>query len=176
MLAHLLGGLLFVFHSGKLYLCSMATNKIELSVDFVEQTKALFGEERYSQFYSALEMEPVVSVRHNPAKRAAEFCGEQVAWAADACYLDSRPLFTADPLFHAGCYYVQEASSMFLEQVFKQYVDAPVRMLDLCAAPGGKSIHTSLMMKNQGILLSNEISKLFIYVSLVTATKLGFST
>ena len=134
----------------------MATNKIELSADFAEQTKALFGDERYSQFYSALETEPVVSVRHNPAKRAAEFSGEQVAWAADACYLDSRPLFTADPLFHAGCYYVQEASSMFLEQVFKQYVDAPVRMLDLCAAPGGKSTHALSLLPEGSLFVANE--------------------
>lgn len=152
----LLGKMLFVFNFKKVYLCSMATNRIELSADFVEQTKALFGEERYSRFSSALESEPVVSVRHNPAKRAAEFCGEQVAWAADACYLDSRPLFTADPLFHAGCYYVQEASSMFLEQVFKQYVDAPVRMLDLCAAPGGKSTHALSLLPVGSLFVANE--------------------
>ncbi|MBQ1969611.1 MAG: hypothetical protein II221_00260 [Paludibacteraceae bacterium] len=118
----------------------MVTNRMELSAEFVEQTKALFGEERYSRFSSALETEPVVSVRHNPAKRAADLGGEPVAWAGDACYLDTRPLFTADPLFHAGCYYVQEASSMFVEQVVKQYVSSPVRALDLCAAPGGNTI------------------------------------
>lgn len=129
---------------------------MELSADFVEQTKGLFGEERYSQFFSALATEPVVSVRHNPAKRAAEFSGEPVAWAADACYLDSRPLFTADPLFHAGCYYVQEASSMFLEQVFRQYVDAPVRMLDLCAAPGGKSTHALALLPSGSLFVANE--------------------
>ena len=134
----------------------MTTNKIELSADFAEQTRALFGDERYSQFYSALETEPVVSIRHNPAKRAAEFSGEPVAWAADACYLDARPLFTADPLFHAGCYYVQEASSMFLEQVFKQYVDAPVRMLDLCAAPGGKSTHALSLLPEGSLFVANE--------------------
>jgi len=134
----------------------MATNKIELSADFAEKTKALFGEERYSQFSSALEAEPVVSVRHNPAKRASELFGEPVAWAEDACYLDSRPLFTADPLFHAGCYYVQEASSMFLEQVFRQYVDAPVRMLDLCAAPGGKSTHALSLLPEGSLFVANE--------------------
>ena len=134
----------------------MATNRIELSADFVEQTKALFGEERYSRFSSALETEPVVSVRHNPAKRAADFSGEPVAWAADACYLDCRPLFTADPLFHAGCYYVQEASSMFLEQAIRQYVDAPVRVLDLCAAPGGKTTHLLSLLPEGSLLVSNE--------------------
>ncbi|MBE6302544.1 MAG: rRNA cytosine-C5-methyltransferase [Bacteroidales bacterium] len=129
---------------------------MELSADFAEKTKALFGEERYSQFSSALEAEPVVSVRHNPAKRASELFGEPVAWAEDACYLDSRPLFTADPLFHAGCYYVQEASSMFLEQVFRQYVDAPVRMLDLCAAPGGKSTHALSLLPEGSLFVANE--------------------
>lgn len=134
----------------------MAMNKMELSADFVEQTKTLFGEERYLQFSSALETEPVVSVRHNGAKRAADLCGERVAWAGDACYLDTRPLFTADPLFHAGCYYVQEASSMFLEQVFEQYVDAPVRVLDLCAAPGGKSTHVLSLLPEGSLFVANE--------------------
>ena len=52
-------------------------------------------------------------------------------------YLSQRPTFTFDPLFHAGCYYVQEASSMFVEQVLRTYITGPVVMLDLCAAPGG---------------------------------------
>ena len=134
----------------------MVTNRMELSAQFVEQTKALFGEERYSRFSSALETEPVVSVRHNPTKRAADLGGEPVAWAGDACYLDTRPLFTADPLFHAGCYYVQEASSMFLEQVLKQYIDTPVRMLDLCAAPGGKSTHAISLLPQGSLFVANE--------------------
>ncbi len=129
---------------------------MELSTDFIEYTRMLFGEERFSQFLSALSDEPVVSIRHNPAKRAAELCGESVAWAADACYLDTRPFFTADPLFHAGCYYVQEASSMFLEQVLRQYVDAPVRMLDLCAAPGGKSTHAISLLPSGSLFVANE--------------------
>lgn len=150
------GIILFVFLFRKVYLCSMAINRMELSKDFVEQTRTLFGEERYMRFSSALDAEPVVSVRHNGAKRAADLCGEPVAWAADACYLDTRPLFTADPLFHAGCYYVQEASSMFLEQVIKQYVDEPVRVLDLCAAPGGKSTHALSLLPEGSLFVANE--------------------
>ena len=91
---------------------------MELSLDFTEYTKKLFGEERFARFMDGLDDEPVVSIRINPRKRVADPIGEPVKWASDAFYLTSRPSFTADPLFHAGCYYVQEASSMFLEQVF----------------------------------------------------------
>ncbi|HET6767510.1 MAG TPA: hypothetical protein VFH08_08925 [Chitinophagaceae bacterium] len=68
---------------------------------------------------------------------------EKIPWTEYGYYLRSRPSFTFDPLFHAGCYYVQEASSMFLEQPLKQTVDLtqPLKVLDLCAAPGGKSTH-----------------------------------
>lgn len=98
--------------------------------------------------------EPVTSIRLNMTKlllapaaleicRGLNGCADQpVPWSSAGCYLTQRPSFTADPLFHAGAYYVQEASSMFLEEVLKQLVDlsAPLRVLDLCAAPGGKSV------------------------------------
>ena len=129
---------------------------MELSVDFIEQTKKLFGEERYSRFEEGLSEEPVVSVRVNPRKHGVEFTAPTVKWASDAYYLDSRPSFTADPLFHAGCYYVQEASSMFLEQVFRQYVNEPVRVLDLCAAPGGKSTHALSLLPEGSLFVANE--------------------
>ena len=79
-----------------------------------------------------------------------------VPWTQYGVYMQHRPLFTADPLFHAGCYYVQEASSMFVEQVVKQYVDAPVRALDLCAAPGGKTTHLLTLLPEGSMLVSNE--------------------
>ena len=129
---------------------------MELNESFVQRTKTLFGEERYSRFVSALGEEPVTSVRVNNRKPYACIEGEPVAWALEARYLSSRPLFTADPLFHAGCYYVQEASSMFLGQVVKQQVTAPVRALDLCAAPGGKSTHLLQALPAGSMLVSNE--------------------
>ena len=130
--------------------------------DFVTRTKALFGEERYAVFTEALNEEPRVSIRYNSTKKPADealFGAEMllpVPWASQGRYLSYRPLFTADPLFHAGCYYVQEASSMFLEQVVKQYVSEPVRALDLCAAPGGKSTHLHSLLPQGSLLVSNE--------------------
>ena len=129
---------------------------IELSKDFIERTKALFGEERYGIFEEALNDAPSVSVRYNVQKYSDAEIVNPVPWATNAEYLDNRPFFTGDPLFHAGCYYVQEASSMFLEQAVKQYVDGPVRALDLCAAPGGKTTHLLSMLPEGSLLVSNE--------------------
>lgn len=129
---------------------------MDLNAEFVERTGALFGKETYGRFIQALEEEPVVSIRHNELKRHSDISGDDVPWALSGCYLAERPAFTADPLFHAGCYYVQEASSMFLEQVVRQYVTSPVRALDLCAAPGGKSTHLHSLLPTGSMLVSNE--------------------
>lgn len=84
---------------------------------------------------------------------------EPVPWSQYGFYLKERPSFTFDPLFHAGRYYVQEASGMFLEQAFKQLPDVskPLKVLDLCAAPGGKSTHIQSLISAESLLVSNEI-------------------
>ena len=84
---------------------------------------------------------------------------EKVPWTTYGYYLAQRPSFTFDPMFHAGCYYVQEASSMFLEQVLKQCVDLskPLKVLDLAAAPGGKSTHIQSLISKDSLLVSNEV-------------------
>lgn len=106
--------------------------------------------------------EPLTSVRLNPFKPTGLFNdAEPVTWCKTGRYLKERPSFTADPLFHAGCYYVQEASSMFLEQVLKYSTDLSEnqRVLDLCAAPGGKSTLISSLITKESLLLANEIIK-----------------
>lgn len=130
--------------------------EVKLNKDFEIRTRALFGEERYRCFLSALGEEPVVSVRLNDRKPYAKLNGIPVSWAPEGRYLSSRPVFTADPLFHAGCYYVQEASSMFLAQPVTQLISTPVRVLDLCAAPGGKSTHLLQRLPAGSLLVSNE--------------------
>ena len=106
--------------------------------------------------------EQLTSIRLNPSKPSIAFTNtEQVPWCKEGRYLTERPSFTADPLFHAGCYYVQEASSMFLEHVLKNTVDLSenLKVLDLCAAPGGKSTLISSLINRNSLLLANEIIK-----------------
>lgn len=106
------------------------------------------------------------SIRLNPAKvnneAAALFPGintTPIPWAEKGYYLSERPSFTFDPLFHAGCYYVQEASSMLPELAIRQHTDSatPLRVLDLCAAPGGKSTHLQSILPQDSLLVSNEV-------------------
>ena len=86
---------------------------------------------------------------------------EKIPWSSYGYYLSHRPSFTMDPLFHAGLYYVQEASSMFLEEALTQTVDLShtVRVLDLCAAPGGKSTLIQSLISPESLLVSNEVIK-----------------
>ncbi len=109
----------------------------------------------------AIQQPAPITVRTNPAKSKLEPSVNRIPWSSNGFYLNQRPLFTADPLFHAGAYYVQEASSMFVEQVFKQYVETErsLTVLDLCAAPGGKSTLLSSLLKPNDVLLCNEVNK-----------------
>ncbi len=121
--------------------------------------KSLLGDES-ENFFDSLQTEPPVSIRINPKKNFSSE-GEKVSWCGNGRYLKERPVFTLDPLFHAGAYYVQEASSMFLEQIIKQLEldKSPIRALDLCAAPGGKSTHLLSLLHENSLLISNEVIK-----------------
>lgn len=108
----------------------------------------------------AHEQPAVTSVRLNPLKPSGAFGNNRaVPWNKQGRYLDSRPVFTLDPLFHAGAYYVQEASSMFVAQAFNSLVnrDMPLRVLDLCAAPGGKSTLLASLLNEEDLLIANEV-------------------
>ena len=99
-----------------------------------------------------------MSIRLNPFK-AVPIEGERIPWCTAGRYLGERPVFTLDPLFHAGCYYAQEASSMFLEQAVKAtgLSDRPILALDLCAAPGGKTTHLTSMLHPGSLVVANEV-------------------
>ena len=97
----------------------------ELPVLFTDYTRQLMGEERFERYLQSFEEEPPVSIRLNPKKVAVgdwqlAVSNEPVPWCRNGYYLKQRPNFTMDPLFHAGCYYVQEAASMFLDEVLRQ--------------------------------------------------------
>jgi len=107
---------------------------------------------------------PPVSVRLNAAKQTNERILEyqiaaQVPWCGTGRYLQQRPVFTLDPLLHAGAYYVQEASSMFIEQAILHLGlhNIPLTALDVCAAPGGKSSHLQSLLHNESVLVCNEV-------------------
>ncbi len=129
---------------------------LELPVKFVDRTKSLLGDE-YPAFEEALNGIPPVSIRVNDKFTDYKPSDQIVPWCDSGFYLNERPLFTADPLLHAGVYYVQEASSMFLKQVCDVYMKNAERVLDLCAAPGGKSTLLSQALPSEALLVSNEI-------------------
>lgn len=126
--------------------------------------RTLLGDE-FPAFASALLETPPVSIRQNRIKRPSDEAwpyaatARPIPWHPDGIYLDQRPVFTLDPLFHAGAYYVQEASSMFLYEALWQTVDfsKQLNVLDLCAAPGGKSTLLASMLNPESLLVANEV-------------------
>lgn len=115
----------------------------------------------FSSFKTALAEVPPTSIRVNPFKYSEKPLLESVPWCDFGYYLTQRPLFTLDPLFHAGGYYVQEASSMFIFHILNQLNlnKAELRILDLCAAPGGKSALIGAYLQGEGLLVANEVVK-----------------
>jgi len=136
----------------------MQSNMVQLPKIFVEQIELSLGDEAID-FFASLDENSPSTLRINPRKSFFPKNLEQVPWCENGYYLAERPVYTLDPLFHAGAYYVQEASSMFLEQVLKQTTDLslPLKVLDLCAAPGGKTTHIVSLLSNDSLLVSNEV-------------------
>ena len=139
---------------------SQIPKDLQLPEAFERRMKQTLGAE-FERFRQALATPSPTSIRVNLLKHLPVSEAEGVPWCSTGFYLKERPVFTLDPHFHAGAYYVQEASSMFLEQVVKASVDLrkPVRVLDLCAAPGGKSTHLLDMISSDSLLVSNEVIK-----------------
>lgn len=132
---------------------------MKLPQEFIESTRQALGRETAQLLFDSLDTPAPVSVRFNPFKLAQPPQGRRVAWSRYGFYLDQRPQFTLDPLFHAGVYYVQEASSMFVEHIFREAVgdEGGLRILDLCAAPGGKTTLLSTLAGLDSLVVANEV-------------------
>ena len=157
-----------------------AKDKIELPKGFEEMVRDVIGVGEWDAFVEALSEEPSVSVRVNSQRSTVDsqqsIDGIQlstVKWCEWGRYLSERPKFTYDPMFHAGAYYVQEASSMFVWQALEQLVEKDAVVLDMCAAPGGKSTAIAQYLSENGFLVSNEYVPQRAHVLVENITKWG---
>lgn len=137
----------------------------ELNIAFRNSLIEAIGEENAARAFSAFDLPSSVSVRSNPFKSCVTE-GEPVPWNPLGKLLAERPSFTMDPSFHSGAYYVQDSSAMFVGYVARSLfpeMDRPVRVLDLCAAPGGKTTDLAASLRqaygDRFILVANEVMK-----------------
>lgn len=137
---------------------------------FRKYLEEAIGTENALVAFSAFDQPASVSVRMNPFKPSEAVKGTPVAWCRHGVMLEQRPVFTLDPLFHAGAYYVQDSSSMFVGHAFRTLLKdiekpqgRPFRVLDLCAAPGGKTTDLTASLReafgDEFLLVSNEVMK-----------------
>lgn len=144
-----------------------------VSQAFFDSVTASLGQETAGRLRAALQEPASVSVRLNPSK-PADMTGllagaSAVPWSQYGYMLAERPVFTLSPLFHCGAYYVQDSSAMFVGQLFREMLgrievaDRPVRVLDLCAAPGGKTTDIAASLRqafgDRFVLVSNEVMR-----------------
>jgi len=146
-----------------------------LPIEFINLMRQHLGDEQAEALFQGLNEPPTISMRLNPRKSAhltpSPTLNDPVPWCPDAYYLDGHRAFTFDPLFHAGAYYVQDASSMYLAEILRKYTgetegwggkthpttgETEGAILDLCAAPGGKSTLLASLMPDGCTLISNE--------------------
>jgi len=132
-----------------------------------------------SLFVESLLHEPPTSIRYHPVKSQKSIFEneEKIPWCSQGFYLGKRPSFTLDPFFHAGCYYVQESSSMILDYLCKVLVSGnkPLKILDLCAAPGGKSTLLASVLNKNDLLISNEVNRSRAEILSENVQKWGYS-
>lgn len=133
---------------------------MNIPTEFIQRTEQFLGEET-KQLLHALENPLRPSIRLNRNKNTHKLnLDTKVAWCNNAYYLNSKPIFTLDPYFHAGHYYVQEAASMFLYHIVNNLeIPKNATVLDLCAAPGGKSTLLIDTFSDEAVIHSHEVNK-----------------
>ena len=138
---------------------------MQLPEKFVARMERELGAEEAKALCAALGEEPSTAIRLNPRKMSASrWEARRVAWSEDGYLLNDRPSFTLDSDFHAGAYYVQEACSQFAGYILSEVMGGReacrgLRVLDMCAAPGGKSTHYATLVGEEGLVVANEINR-----------------
>lgn len=140
--------------------------------EFVASLTSVLGEQDALKALEAMHSAPSVSVRLNPFKRPDSELpilegSSEVPWSPYGHILAERPVFTLHPLFHAGAYYVQDSSAMFVgwqfRQILERFEERPLRVLDLCAAPGGKTTDLAASLReacgDDFTLVANEVMR-----------------
>lgn len=162
-----------------LYLRPKNVNIMQLPEAFIDDMRPyLPADELASLMQSISHTAPSTAVRINPRKGKMPEGVVRVPWSKDGYYLSERPEFTLDPLLHAGCYYVQEAGSQFvthvISEVTKDSEGTRLHILDLCAAPGGKSTAILGTLGDRCTLISNEIDRRRARILAENITKWGY--
>lgn len=132
---------------------------LPLPTAFCERLVRELGADRAQALCASLDTPSPTAVRHHPLKGEGALEGEPIPWSSRGRYLSERPSFTLDPRFHAGAYYVQEASSQFVGCLLCGEAMAGKRLLDLCAAPGGKSTLYASLVGPEGLVVANEVDR-----------------
>ena len=130
---------------------------------YCEHMKELLGEE-YDEYIGSLSEKPCMAFRVNTGKISIEqwerknpFSTRIVSWVENGFYYnDRKALPSKHPYYYAGLYYIQEASAMIPASILP--IEEGDRVLDLCAAPGGKSTELGARLKGRGLLVANDIS------------------
>lgn len=151
----------------------------KLPAPFIDSLSTVFEDsDEIDSFLSSLDSDSPTSIRLNPAKSSRKPDEEPVSWNADGYYLRSRPSFVAEAFWHAGYYYVQEASSMIVGHIIQQLkrtIADPIWVLDLCATPGGKSTDILSKLDGTDTLVSNEFVRSRSHILAENISKWGAS-
>lgn len=149
---------------------------MHIPIEFQQELKSYYGEKAQT-IIDGYGLPPETSVRLNKRKGDCLFDGQsQIPWCDEGRFLLERPIFASDPLWHAGAYYVQEAASMVLNYALRKttMVDKPIRVLDLCASPGGKTTLLADVVHPESLIVANEVISTRVATLKENLTKWGY--